>query len=153
MMTIKSLGERVLLLEQKIRKLSIRKRRAVRKKARELVRPRVCEQVSKIKRTVAAYYGIQPEVMDSEFRPEHIAWPRQVAMHICREALVDVGLVELGLCFGGRDHGTVIWAIKKVKNRMETEKQAMVDVARLMESCSMAITPPAQSSPGNPPTA
>jgi chromosomal replication initiator protein len=77
------------------------------------------EKVATIQRVVAECYGLSLIDMCSHARPDHIAHPRQVAMWLCRE-LTRLSLVEIGLRFGGRDHGTVIHACKAVKNRYET---------------------------------
>ncbi|MGC8989076.1 MAG: chromosomal replication initiator protein DnaA [Verrucomicrobiia bacterium] len=74
-----------------------------------------------IQKRVAEYYDIRLADMTSKRRPENIAFPRQVAMYLARE-LTDSSLSVIGEAFGGRDHGTVLYACKQVKNRMETDQ-------------------------------
>ena len=60
--------------------------------------------------------------MTSRRRPANIAFPRQVAMYLSRK-LTNGSLVEIGEAFGGRDHGTVIHACKKVESVMQTDER------------------------------
>lgn len=77
-------------------------------------------QVIFIKNIVAAHFGIMPEDMESKLRPENIAWPRQVAMVMAREC-THLPLTRIGELFGGRDHGTVLHAERRVRERCATE--------------------------------
>ncbi|RME96603.1 MAG: chromosomal replication initiator protein DnaA [Verrucomicrobia bacterium] len=92
--------------------------------------------VDKIKRTVADHYDLRESDLTSRRRPEHIAFPRQVAMYLCRE-LTPLSLTAIGEAFGGRDHGTVIHACRQVKNRMEHDpnvRQAIELIIRLLHT-------------------
>ena len=71
--------------------------------------------IEKIQRRVAEHYDIRMSDMSSRRRPTHIAFPRQVAMYLCR-LLTNHSLQEIGDEFGKRDHGTVIHACKTVEN-------------------------------------
>ncbi|MGJ8643114.1 MAG: chromosomal replication initiator protein DnaA [Luteolibacter sp.] len=73
-----------------------------------------------IQRAVAETFDIRLADMISRRRPASIAFPRQIAMYLSR-SLTHNSLMEIGECFGGRDHGTVIHACKKVK--AEIDKQ------------------------------
>jgi chromosomal replication initiator protein len=73
-----------------------------------------------IQKRVADHYQIRHSDMTSKRRPNAIAFPRQIAMYLCRN-LTRHSLQEIGEAFGGRDHGTVIHAIKTVENLMETD--------------------------------
>lgn len=67
-----------------------------------------------IQRAVAETFDIRLADMISRRRPASIAFPRQIAMYLSR-SLTHNSLMEIGESFGGRDHGTVIHACKKVK--------------------------------------
>jgi chromosomal replication initiator protein len=69
--------------------------------------------VELIQRTVADYYKIKVSDMYSKRRPTSIAAPRQVAMYLAKE-LTQKSLPELGELFGGRDHTTVLHAVRKI---------------------------------------
>lgn len=70
-----------------------------------------------IQRAVAETFDIRLADMISRRRPASIAFPRQIAMYLSR-SLTHNSLMEIGECFGGRDHGTVIYACKKVKSEI-----------------------------------
>ena len=73
-----------------------------------------------IQKRVADHYQIRHSDMTSKRRPNAIAFPRQIAMYLCRQ-LTRHSLQEIGEAFGGRDHGTVIHAVKTVENMMEQD--------------------------------
>ncbi|MDR2200961.1 MAG: chromosomal replication initiator protein DnaA [Puniceicoccales bacterium] len=73
-----------------------------------------------IQQKVAEFYGLKNADLLGKRRPANIAMPRQIAMYLCR-LLTPQSLVEIGLSFGGRDHGTVIHACKAVENMMEQD--------------------------------
>ena len=69
--------------------------------------------VELIQKTVADYYKIKVADMYSKRRPSNIALPRQVAMYLAKE-LTQKSLPEIGELFGGRDHTTVLHAVRKI---------------------------------------
>ncbi len=89
----------------------------------------------KIQRKVVEYYDLRMSDMSSKRRPSHIAFPRQIAMYLCR-ILTNHPLKEIGEAFGGRDHGTVIHACKTVENIMEQDES----VRRNIEYLTKQIT-------------
>jgi chromosomal replication initiator protein len=66
-----------------------------------------------IQKTVADYYKMKVADMYSKRRPSAIAGPRQVAMYLAKE-LTQKSLPEIGELFGGRDHTTVLHAVRKI---------------------------------------
>jgi chromosomal replication initiator protein len=69
--------------------------------------------VELIQKTVAEYYKIKVSDMYSKRRPNNIAAPRQVAMYLAKE-MTQKSLPEIGELFGGRDHTTVLHAVRKI---------------------------------------
>jgi chromosomal replication initiator protein len=69
--------------------------------------------VELIQKTVADYYKIKVADMYSKRRPSNIAMPRQVAMYLAKE-MTQKSLPEIGELFGGRDHTTVLHAVRKI---------------------------------------
>ena len=69
--------------------------------------------VENIQKTVADYYKIKIADMYSKKRPANIARPRQIAMYLAKE-LTQKSLPEIGELFGGRDHTTVLHAVRKI---------------------------------------
>jgi len=89
---------------------------------RDLIREEASRQVSidAIQKAVAEHFDVRLADMTSRRRPASIAFPRQVAMYLSR-SLTKGSLMEIGEAFGGRDHGTVIHACKKVHARIGAE--------------------------------
>ena len=79
--------------------------------------------VENIQKTVADYYKIKVADMYSKKRPASIARPRQIAMYLAKE-LTQKSLPEIGELFGGRDHTTVLHAVRKIG----TERQQLSDL-------------------------
>jgi len=79
--------------------------------------------VENIQKTVADYYKIKIADMYSKKRPASIARPRQIAMYLAKE-LTQKSLPEIGELFGGRDHTTVLHAVRKISG----ERQQLSDL-------------------------
>jgi chromosomal replication initiator protein len=69
--------------------------------------------VENIQKTVADFYKIKVADMYSKKRPASIARPRQIAMFLAKE-MTQKSLPEIGELFGGRDHTTVLHAVRKI---------------------------------------
>ncbi len=78
--------------------------------------------VENIQKTVADYYKIKVADMYSKKRPASIARPRQIAMFIAKE-LTQKSLPEIGELFGGRDHTTVLHAVRKIAAERQTNTE------------------------------
>jgi chromosomal replication initiator protein len=78
-----------------------------------LVAHRTQINVEFIQKTVADYYKIKVGDMYSKRRPANIAVPRQIAMYFAKE-LTQKSLPDIGESFGGRDHTTVLHAVRKI---------------------------------------
>ena len=74
--------------------------------------------VENIQKTVADYYKIKVADMYSKKRPASIARPRQIAMYLAKE-LTQKSLPEIGELFGGRDHTTVLHAVRKISSERQ----------------------------------
>jgi chromosomal replication initiator protein len=99
---------------------------------RDLIREEASRQVSidTIQRAVAEHYDVRLADMTSHRRPASIAFPRQVAMYLSR-TLTKGSLMEIGEAFGGRDHGTVIHACKKVQSQLTQASGLKETIARI----------------------
>ena len=73
-----------------------------------------------IQEIVASYFQIPVDDLHSKKRSRSIAFPRQIAMYLCRE-LTESSLPSIGQFFGGRDHTTVLHAYDKIKTEKETD--------------------------------
>ncbi len=106
--------------------------------ARQVLREqlRVAERVvdiDDIQKKVADYYAIAPKEMKSSRRSRNIAFPRQVAMFLCKE-LTRKSLPEIGEAFGGRDHTTVLYACRKIEEQRAGDAEFNDEVNRLIKS-------------------
>jgi len=78
--------------------------------------------VENIQKTVADFYKIKVADMYSKRRPANIALPRQVAMYLAKE-LTQKSLPEIGDLFGGRDHTTVLHAVRKISDARSKQSE------------------------------
>ncbi len=78
--------------------------------------------IENIQKTVADYYNIKVADMHSKRRPANIALPRQIAMYLAKE-LTQHSLPEIGSNFGGRDHTTVMHAVRKITQERKSNAE------------------------------
>jgi chromosomal replication initiator protein len=77
--------------------------------------------VELIQHEVCRYFGISKGDLVGASRSKAFAYPRQVAMYLCRE-LTDESLPKIGRAFGGRDHSTVMHATAKIGNLINSDR-------------------------------
>jgi len=78
-------------------------------------------QPDRILAAVSERFGVRPETLVGKRRTQAIALPRQVAMYLMRH-LTELSLVEIGACFGGRDHSTVIHACRQIAEKIQRDE-------------------------------
>ncbi len=88
--------------------------------------------IDDIQKQVAAHFNIKISDMHSARRSRVVARPRQVAMYLSKK-LTAKSLPEIGRQFGGKDHTTVIHAVKRVEELMAADSEFAQDVDRLMK--------------------
>ena len=89
--------------------------------------------VDQIQKKVAEHYNVKMSDMHSSRRSRNIARPRQIAMFLSKN-LTTRSLPEIGRKFGGRDHTTVIHAIKKVNELVKNDSSLAEDIEILTRS-------------------
>lgn len=90
-------------------------------------------RIARIKRVVAASYGVETaDIVGKSRHPSHV-WPRQVAMYLIRD-IANRPLEDIGNTFGGRDHSTVFYALSAVEKRMAEDPVYRDDVTALREA-------------------
>lgn len=87
--------------------------------------------IDEIQKAVAEHYNLRLTEMLSERRSRNIARPRQVAMYLAKQ-LTQRSLPEIGRKFSGRDHTTVIHAVKRIEDLRRTDSTLDEDITRLM---------------------
>ncbi len=83
---------------------------------------------TEILKVVAAHYGIKVTDLKSKSNARPIAYPRQVAMYMCKE-LTDLSYPEIGNIFNNKHHSTVMYSVEKIDQLIQDDQQ----VARTVE--------------------
>jgi len=95
--------------------------------AREILKDILVEKnreitVEEIQKTIANHFNIKVADLKSPKRLKALVLPRQIAMYLARQ-LTSCSYPEIGERFGGKDHSTIIHAIKKIEKQMEQDFQ------------------------------
>jgi len=88
-----------------------------------------------IKETVGKYFSIDPNDLSGNKRSAEIAFPRQIAMYLCRE-VANMSFPKIGVDFGNRDHSTVMHAYKKIQKEVKEKNNTKL----IVESVKNIIT-------------
>lgn len=80
-----------------------------------------------IKETVAKYFNINKDDLSGDKRSNDIAFPRQIAMYLCRE-IANMSFPKIGEDFGNRDHSTVMHAHKKITKEIQDKNSTRLIV-------------------------
>ena len=86
--------------------------------------------IDEIQKQVAAHYDVRVAEMFSARRARNIARPRQVAMYLAK-TLTSLSYPEIGRRFGGRDHTTVMHAVRSIEGLINTDDGINEDVQLL----------------------
>jgi chromosomal replication initiator protein len=84
-----------------------------------------------IKKTVCKHFNIKTSEIESSKRTKNLAYPRQIAMYICKDVTGE-SLPKIGEIFGGRDHTTVLHACQKISAEMKTN-ESLRDIINTIE--------------------
>lgn len=88
-------------------------------------------KIEQVQQIVANHYNITVDDMKSKRRMTSIAFPRQVAMYICRTSLKE-SFPKIGIEFGGKDHTTVMHSVDKIKKQMNKEKDLKDEIEKII---------------------
>ena len=83
--------------------------------------------IEEIQKTVATYFNIKVSELRSAKRVKNLVLPRQIAMYLSRQ-LTSYSFPDIGDRFGGKDHSTIIYAIKKMEKQMEEDVQLKTSI-------------------------
>lgn len=92
--------------------------------------------IEDIQKRVAEYYRVKPSDMQSARRSQTLVRPRQVAMYLAKQ-FTTRSLPEIGRKFGGRDHTTVLYAVRKIEELKGADPEFAQDLdvlCRTMEN-------------------
>ena len=80
-----------------------------------------------IQDVVAKYFSIDKKDLAGNKRSNDIAFPRQIAMYLCRE-VANMSFPQIGIDFGNRDHSTVMHAYKKIEKDLKEKNNTKLIV-------------------------
>ena len=89
-----------------------------------------------IQSAVSELFHVPISDLRGDRRQQSIAYPRHIAMYLCRE-LTDMSLPKIGQQFGGRDHTTVINADRKIRSLMAERRSIYTQVTELTNRIKM----------------
>jgi chromosomal replication initiator protein len=101
--------------------------------------PRLEKQttVEDIQRAACDYFNVRLAELKSHRRHRAVSFPRMVAMYVCRQRL-KLSYPDLGDRFGGKDHTTVMSAVRKIGNLVESDEQVRTAVAAIERKVGLA---------------
>jgi chromosomal replication initiator protein len=103
--------------------------------------------VDDVQLAVCDYFNIKLADLKSHRRHRSLAHPRMIAMYLCRQRL-HTSYTELGERFGGKDHTTVISAVRKIEARIDSEDLELKQSIEAIEhKLSQPSTRPATTNP------
>ena len=79
-------------------------------------------------------HNLKENEIKSNSRSKNIAYPRQIAMYLCRE-VANMSYPKIGEDFGNRDHSTVMHSVEKIENEIKVNK----DLANIIEKLKKDI--------------
>lgn len=89
--------------------------------------------IEAIQKKVAEYFSIKIADLKSANRARNFARPRQIAMYLCK-SLTSKSFPDIGQAFDGKNHATVIHAVKKVEELMLSDSAFAMDIKKIEES-------------------
>jgi chromosomal replication initiator protein len=83
-----------------------------------------------VQAAVCEWFGVSQADLRGDKRPQSIAYPRHIAMYLCRE-LTDQSLPKIGAKFGGRDHSTVMHGVRRIGDLIREDRDVFNVVQEL----------------------
>jgi len=88
-------------------------------------------KIEQVQNAIAHNYNITVEDLRSKRKSNDIAIPRQIGMYICRVYLKE-SLPKIGAEFGGKDHTTVMHAVKKIEKEVASNDQLNIEINKII---------------------
>ena len=86
--------------------------------------------IARIQKIVSEYFQISVEDIRSKKRSSNIAFPRQIAMYLCRN-LTNESFPKIGTEFGGKDHSTVMHSVEKIEQEIKNNSDLAAIIKKL----------------------
>jgi len=93
-------------------------------------------KIEQIKRIICKRYGISKEAIESNCRKKDIVMPRQIAMYLARKNTT-YSFPEIGRRLGGRDHTTIIFAVRKIERMAGDDANFSSQLAEIQAEISV----------------
>ena len=93
--------------------------------------------VEAVQRAVAERFDVRIADLRGRSRQRQVAFPRQIAMYLCKEHIPSLSLNEIGEAFGGKDHTTVLYACQKIALELQenlTTRQLLNHIEKVLRS-------------------
>ena len=87
---------------------------------------------------VSEHFNLKEEFLQSKSRKRSVVIARQLSMYLAKN-LTTYSLAKIGGTFGGRDHSTVIYSVKTIKDLLDTDDSFRTTVAELEKKIKMSI--------------
>jgi chromosomal replication initiator protein len=100
---------------------------------------RLAPSIEAIQDAVCEAFAISREELLSSSRATRLVWPRQIAMYLARET-TQLTLPDIGRRFGGRNHTTVMHAVRRTAEKVAGDEEALETVRRLTERLGAAAS-------------
>ena len=91
--------------------------------------------IGKVQKVVADYFKVSIEDLKSKKRNANIAFPRQIAMYLCRKH-TEESFDRIGIEFGGKDHSTVMHSCKKLEQEMRVNQSIKEAIEKMDKELS-----------------
>ena len=86
---------------------------------------------------VCKFFNIKVSDIVSDKRSNNVAFPRQIAMYLCRE-IANMSFPAIGKDFGGRDHSTALHAYSKIKEEYDKNSETKDLIDDIKKALSIA---------------
>jgi chromosomal replication initiator protein len=90
-------------------------------------------RIEAIQQHVARTFGLQVEELNKKSTTRVVAIPRQIAMYLAKQ-MTDASLMEIGRCFGGKHHTTVMHSIAKIDQHRRADPTVNLAIDRLLKT-------------------
>ncbi len=84
-------------------------------------------RIDEILKVISRHFGVSKSDLLSERRHRSVVWPRQIGMYLAKQ-LTSRSLPEIGRRFGGRDHTTVLHAIRKIETHLSGDSRLQAEL-------------------------
>lgn len=89
--------------------------------------------IEMVQRAVAKYFGLRVADLNSKKRTQPVAFPRQVAMYLCRK-LANTSYPMIGIRFGGKNHTTALYACTTIEKRLKRDEELQSILDRIQST-------------------